>query len=156
MTDIKILVSDIDGTLTDGRLYYGPSGEVMKVFHVHDGMGINLWQKQRRIFALLSARKHESVYRRAEELNIELIGLGISSKLPWLKRELETRGLTFDNLAYIGDDINDIEIMKKAALSAAPADARPEVREIVSYSCKSRGGCGAVREFIDHILQISE
>ncbi|MDH5721447.1 MAG: HAD-IIIA family hydrolase [Spirochaetia bacterium] len=151
--DIKVLFSDIDGTLTDGRLYYSADGEALKVFHVKDGMGIKNWQKRGFIFGLLSARKSRAVIKRAEDLGIEHLGLGIENKIEWMQNWLKENNLQWENIAYIGDDLNDLEIMKNSAFSAAPFDAVEEVKNRANFVAKESGGLGAVREVIDYMLK---
>ncbi|MDH5717476.1 MAG: HAD-IIIA family hydrolase [Spirochaetia bacterium] len=154
--DIQVLFSDIDGTLTDGRIYYSSEGESLKVFNVKDGMGITLWQKEGKIFGVLSARESGSVLSRINDLSIKHAGLGIKNKTEWMDYWLKENNFTWDNLAYIGDDINDIELMKKCKFSACPSDAAAEVKKIVHYEAKSAGGMGAVREIIELLLNKEE
>ena len=149
---IKVIFSDVDGTLTDGGLFYSSSGETLKKFHAHDGQGIKIWQLSGGLFGFLSARQCPCVSQRANELKIDECALGIYDKLSWMKRWLETQNLTFENLAYIGDDLNDLELIKHSAYSGTPSDAIKIIRKKSSYICKKAGGQGAVREFIDLIL----
>ena len=149
---IRVIFSDVDGTLTDGKLYYDSSGEAMKVFHSHDGHGIKLWQAAGRKFGIITSRDSKYVQTRASELKADACAIGIWEKLEWVQNWLEENQLGFENLAYIGDDTNDLKILKQAYLSASPRNAVAEVKKNSDFLCKLKGGEGAVREFIDHIL----
>ena len=149
---IKVIFSDVDGTLTDGRLYYDLSGEVMKVFHSHDGHGIKLWQSAGKKFGIITSRDSSYIEVRALELQVDAWAVGISKKLEWIERWLNENQLGFENLAYIGDDTNDLEVLKKAHVSASPRNAVAEVKKNSDFHCKRSGGEGAVREFIDYLL----
>ena len=151
--NIQVVFSDVDGTLTDGSLYYSSSGDTFKRFHAHDGQGIKMWQKTGRFLGFLSARECSSVRQRAEELQIDECALKVFDKLTWMKNWLKAHKLNFENLAYIGDDINDLEVMDEAVYSAAPHSAMKQVQEKANYICTKDGGEGAVREFIDHLLE---
>ena len=150
--NIKVLFSDVDGTLTDGGLYYVSTGDTFKRFHSHDGQGIKIWQSTGRLFGFLSARECPSVRQRAEELRVDECALKVFDKLKWMNEWLSKNDLSFDNLAYIGDDMNDQELIDKARYSATPKDAIKSIKKQADYICKRKGGEGAVREFIDHLL----
>ena len=149
---IKVLFSDVDGTLTDGRLYYSQDGETMKVFHVHDGYGIKHWVSLGNAFGVISARDSKPLRSRLKELGIDTFALKIDNKLAWMENWLAENNYEWKNLAYIGDDITDLPLLKKCGFSAAPNDAVNEVRESVHYLCHQRGGNGAVRELIERLL----
>ncbi|MDH4262959.1 MAG: HAD-IIIA family hydrolase [Spirochaetia bacterium] len=149
---LKVLFSDIDGTLTDGRLYYGINGEVMKTFHVKDGAGIKNWMSKGFEFGVISARSSEIISVRMKELNVTEIITGAGNKESILEDWLKLHGYTWENLCYIGDDINDLPVIKRAGFSAAPADAISVVLQAVNFCCETPGGMGAVREFIDFLL----
>ncbi len=152
--NIKVIFSDVDGTLTDGSLYYSSSsGDTFKRFHAHDGQGIKMWQQTGRFFGFLSARECPAVRKRATELRVNECGLNIFDKRTWMKDWLKAHELNFQNLAYIGDDINDLEVIREAGYSAAPRSAIKKIQEETNYVCDKEGGEGAVREFIDHLLQ---
>ena len=153
MTDkIKVIFSDVDGTLTDGRLHYNINGEVIKSFHVKDGAGIKNWMLTGNEFGVISARSSEIVSIRMKELNVTHVIMEADDKKTILGDWLRGRDYSWENLGYIGDDINDLAVIKAAGFSAAPADATEIVRQSVQYCCKSCGGMGAVREFIDFLL----
>ena len=143
---------DVDGTLTDGCIYIGPEGETMKAFHVQDGYGIvHILPTLDISPAIITGRSSRIVERRAGELRIEHLYQGVADKLSRLKELAAALGLEAENIAYIGDDSNDLECIRYCGISACPSDAVPEVLEAVSYVCKRAGGRGAVREFIGHL-----
>lgn len=148
--NIRYLILDVDGTLTDGKIYMAADKEQMKAFHVKDGLGIGSILPQCGIEAvIITGRKSEIVTRRCEELGIHHIFQGISDKAQRLKLFLKEQGGSLEECAYMGDDINDLVCMDLVSVSACPADAVYEVRNAVDYIAKHNGGEGAVREFID-------
>ncbi|MCS6983691.1 MAG: HAD-IIIA family hydrolase [Leptospiraceae bacterium] len=151
--DIKVLFCDVDGTLTDGSLYYSANGEIIKVFHVHDGQGIRDWLQNNRIVVVLSSRQSDSLKSRFAELGISELYQNVQDKATLVKEWLQSHGFEKHQAAYIGDDVNDLKAMKLVALSACPVDAHPQVREAVDYVCDLPAGRGAVREFIDYLLK---
>ena len=157
---IKYLIMDVDGTLTDGKIYISPSGEAFKAFDVKDGYAIHALLKKHSIIpVIITGRNSEIVSRRAIELDIKEIHQGASDKLEVLHKILNQENQSFDTVAYIGDDLNDIECMTLVKNSGGyvgcPADAVAEVKEVASYICSSNGGCGAVREFISKIIKLN-
>ena len=149
---IKMLVMDVDGTLTDGKIYIGENGEVMKAFNVKDGYGIVMAKKQGILPVIITGRKSKIVKERAKELGIEELYQGIEDKVEVLKEVAERKKILLEEIAYIGDDLNDLDCIKICGLTAAPNDAVCDVVKFVNYTCKCNGGNGAVREFIDYIL----
>jgi 3-deoxy-D-manno-octulosonate 8-phosphate phosphatase (KDO 8-P phosphatase) len=152
LSKIKMLVMDVDGTLTDGKIYVGDNGEVFKAFNVKDGYRLINIEKYNIIPVIITGKKSEILAKRAAELRIEEVHQGIEDKLTVLDEVINRYHLTYESVAYIGDDINDIDCMKVCYLKACPADAISEVLGIVDYVCKSTGGNGAVRELIDLII----
>ena len=150
---IKMLVMDVDGTLTDGHIYVGAEGEMMKAFHVQDGYGIAHILPQLGITpVIITGRSSKIVEKRAKELKITHLHQGIGDKLAKLQevaRELDTAA---EEIAYIGDDVNDLDCIRWCGCTACPADAVPEVLDNVDYVCRRDGGRGAVREFIDCVI----
>ena len=141
---------DVDGTLTDGKLYIGENGEVFKAFNVKDGCGIkDILPKYGIKPVIITARKSKILEKRCAELNIEMLYQGVSDKLSCLKTIAADLVVDSSEIAYIGDDITDIECMKYCGFSACPADAVEEVKSIVNYICKTNAGNGAVRELIE-------
>jgi 3-deoxy-D-manno-octulosonate 8-phosphate phosphatase (KDO 8-P phosphatase) len=147
---IRLVLLDVDGVLTDGRLYYGPDGEALKAFDVKDGHGIVLLREQVD-FGVISGRPGKASERRLQELRFKHLVFGERDKLAGYAR-LARLGLADDEVAYMGDDVNDVPLLRRVGLSACPADARPEVKEVVHFVARSPGGRGAVRELCDVIL----
>ncbi|MBM7652575.1 KdsC family phosphatase [Neobacillus cucumis] len=155
MKNIKLIVFDVDGVLTDGKLYIGSDGHEYKAFHTQDGMGISLAHYTGIKTAIITGRKSEAVAKRASELKINYVYQGIHQKLEVLEQIMADMKISFDEICYVGDDINDLPILKVVGFGAAPNNAVPLVREQVQYVAHSNGGEGAVREIIEHILQQS-
>jgi 3-deoxy-D-manno-octulosonate 8-phosphate phosphatase (KDO 8-P phosphatase) len=154
---IKHLVLDVDGTLTDGKVYMGASGELMKAFNIKDGYGIHDMLIPAGITPIIiTGRDSAIVTNRALELGIAEVHQGIRDKLGKMKELLSSLNGKLQYTAYIGDDLNDLVCMKavkgEGGLVGCPADAASEVKEICNYVCKKKGGDGAVREFIEYIL----
>lgn len=149
---IKMLVMDVDGTLTDGRIYIGANGEIMKAFDVKDGYGIVKARESGIIPVIITGRESEIVKTRAKELNIEELHQGIHDKLSKLKAIAEKYNVDVAEIAYIGDDLNDIECIQHCGVTACPSDAVDEIKNAVDYVCKAEGGRGAVREFIGNFM----
>ena len=148
---IKLLAMDVDGTLTDGRIYIGPDGEVMKAFDVKDGYGIVRFRQAGGIPAIITGRQSKIVEARCRELGITELQQGVSDKLSCLMALAEKYNLEREEIAYIGDDLNDLACMEYAGVSACPCDAVEAVRSSCGYVCSSSGGRGAVREFLDAV-----
>ncbi len=148
---IRLLLLDVDGVLTDGRLWYGPEGEVAVAFDVKDGHGMVLLREHVEL-GVLSGRPGRSARKRLDELKVKHLLLGERDKLAAYGRLLEL-GFADREIAYMGDDVNDLPILRRVGISACPADARPEVRERVHFRASSPGGRGAVRELCDLILK---
>jgi len=146
---VKLVLLDVDGVLTDGRLYYGAEGEMMKAFDVRDGHGIVLL-RDHVDFGVVSGRPGRSTERRLEELRVKHMVFSERDKLVGYAK-LGHLGLADDEVAYMGDDVNDLPLLARVGLSACPADALPEVREAVHFVATSGGGRGAVRELCDLI-----
>jgi len=139
--------------LTDAGMYYSESGEELKKFNTRDGMGIKLLQRAGLITALITMEETKLVTRRAEKLAIPEVHQGARDKLAVMREMVARHGLTLQQVAYIGDDVNDLEVLNAVGFSAAPADALPAVRNAVDYVCRQKGGEGAVREVADLILE---
>ena len=156
MSDIKLLAMDIDGTLTDGKIYIGADGEVMKAFNVKDGYAIaQILPKMGIIPVIVTGRASEIVSRRALELGITHVYQGVSDKLGKLRELACEFNITLENIAYIGDDVNDIECIEHCGISACPSDAVDDIIRVADYICASCGGNGAVREFIEYLAEIN-
>jgi 3-deoxy-D-manno-octulosonate 8-phosphate phosphatase (KDO 8-P phosphatase) len=149
---VRMLALDVDGVLTDGGMYYSEAGDELKKFHTRDGMGLKMLQFAGIVTAFITKEKTAIVERRGAKLAVPEIHQGADDKLAVLVRLIKKHRLTLDEVAYIGDDVNDLETLSAVGFSAAPADAMPSVLEAVHYICKKRGGEGAVREVTDLIL----
>ena len=142
----------MDGVLTDAGMYYSESGDEWKKFNTRDGMGIKLLQKAGLITAIVTQERTRLVARRAEKLAIPELHQGVMDKLSVIRDMAVRHGLSLQQVAYIGDDVNDIEALREVGLSAAPADGLPQVLRLVDYVCRKKGGEGAVRELAEMIL----
>jgi 3-deoxy-D-manno-octulosonate 8-phosphate phosphatase (KDO 8-P phosphatase) len=149
---IRLLVLDVDGVLTDGRLYFGPRGEALKVFHVRDGLGLVQLRRAGIAVAVISGRRSPMVTVRCRELGIEHVHQGIADKLSTFNRLCARLKLTAAACACIGDDLPDLPLMHAVGLSFAVADAHPQVRRAAGRSTRLPGGGGAVREVCDLLL----
>ena len=149
---VRMLAMDVDGVLTDAGMYYSESGDELKKFNTRDGMGIKMLQAAGVITAFITKEKTAIVERRGQKLAVPEVHQGVDDKLTDLTRLVRKYGLTLAQVAYIGDDVNDLEVLQAVGFSAAPADAMPIVIEAVHYVCAKKGGEGAVREISDLIL----
>ncbi len=149
---IKLFVTDVDGVLTDAGMYYSENGEELKKFNTRDGKGIELLRKSGIKTALITSEESKIVESRAKKLGFDYIFQGVSNKVDVLnKLSLESK-ISLDEVAYIGDDINDLDVLKVVGFSSCPFDAMKQNREIVHYVCKLKGGEGCVREFIEKVI----
>lgn len=153
----KYLIMDVDGTLTDGKIYVGGKGELMKAFNIKDGYGIAYILPQLGIApVIITGRSSEIVTQRCRELNIKFCFQGVKDKLLTLKDFVSQQGVSLAECAYIGDDLNDMPCMKAikdaGGLVACPSDAAEQVRKYADHITASNGGGGAVRDFIDNCL----
>jgi len=150
---IGVLVLDVDGVLTDGRIVYTDAGEELKAFHVRDGSGLKLWTSLGKHAGIITGRRSAIVDRRGKELGIHAIAQGVDDKKTALQQMLASLGRTPEEACVIGDDIVDVPMMRAVGLAAAVADACPEAKEDADYVTETRGGRGAVREVIELILR---
>jgi 3-deoxy-D-manno-octulosonate 8-phosphate phosphatase (KDO 8-P phosphatase) len=150
---LRMMVFDVDGVLTDGRLYIGAQGELMKAFDVRDGHGIKLLREAGITVALLTARRSEIVAQRARELGIELVRQGQSDKLAGFEQLLADTGVHAEQCGYIGDDWPDLPVLKRARFAATVADACAECKAIAHWTSTAPGGRGAVREIAEFIVR---
>jgi 3-deoxy-D-manno-octulosonate 8-phosphate phosphatase (KDO 8-P phosphatase) len=151
--NIKLIVLDVDGVLTDGSLYIGSNEEEYKKFNTQDGMGINLAHYAGLKTAIISGRNSKAVTKRAKELKIQYVYQGITDKVQALHELLDNLDLHPNEVSYMGDDLNDLPIINIVGLSFAPANAASLVKENVDFVTERRGGQGAVREMIEFILK---
>ena len=150
--DLKLFATDVDGVLTDAGMYYGESGEELKKFNTRDGMGIKLLQAEGVMIAIITMEQTKIVARRAKKLGVTEVFQGAKDKVSVLARLSEKFNIPFEQMAYMGDDVNDVGALQTVGYAAAPADCVDQVRQMVHYICQKKGGEGAVREVIDMIL----
>jgi YrbI family 3-deoxy-D-manno-octulosonate 8-phosphate phosphatase len=153
IADIKVFFADIDGTLTDGCTYYSAKGEELKKFNHKDGRGNYLLRNNNIKFGIITGENTEIVSRRAEKLNADYCFMGVSNKLKLLESFCSEHGLSLNEIAFIGDDTNDLDIIKNVGLSFAVSDSMPSVKKFANYICERRGGDGAFREAVDFIIK---
>ena len=156
MAEIKLIGTDVDGTLTDGGMYYTADGDVMKRFHVHDGMGLKMCQTAGLKAAILTSENTPIVAKRGEKLKLDYVFQGMKCKLEVITKLCEELGIGLENVAYIGDDVNDFDILSAVGLKACPANAVDKIKSIPDIKIMSaKGGDGAVREFIDKYILVN-
>ncbi len=151
---IKIVLTDVDGVLTDGGMYYTDKGDIMKKFFVRDGMGVTLLRKKNIPTIIVTKEKTKIVREWAKRMKIEKVFDGVIQKELILDKICEKYNVTPSQIAYIGDDVNDVELLKKVGLSLAPIDCVNEVKKEVDYICKKNSGQGVFRELADMIVNV--
>ncbi len=153
---IKLLLMDCDGVMTDGRLYFSEAGETMKVFHVRDGQGLVMWHQAGFRSGIISGRDSKILKVRATELGIHYIKIGSLNKTKDFEDILQDANLTAEEIAFIGDDIADICVLKQVGFAVTVADGVSEVMPFIDYKTNLSGGFGAVREVTDLLLKLKE
>jgi len=153
---VKMIIMDVDGTLTDGSILVLPDGEELKSYNVKDGAGILLSHLAGLKTGIITGKASKSLEKRAEKLKIFEVYQGILDKKKALTEILEKNELNLEDIAYIGDDIGDLEVLKSVGLAGAVADAHPEIKKNSHFVSSKPGGRGAVREFIEFILEAQE
>jgi 3-deoxy-D-manno-octulosonate 8-phosphate phosphatase (KDO 8-P phosphatase) len=153
MKDLKAIVLDVDGVLTDGGIWWGPGGEEWKRFCFADIMGVSLARKAGLLIALISGEDSPLVDRFANKMGITEIEKNCKDKAAALRRFADKSGLALSDICFMGDDVNDLEAMQLAGLAAAPANAQPVVRTCAAFISRHPGGNGAVRELVDTVLE---
>ncbi|MCC5919547.1 MAG: HAD hydrolase family protein [Cyclobacteriaceae bacterium] len=152
---IKMLVTDIDGVLSDGSIYYGEDGNELKQFNVKDGYGAVALRKSGIILGAITGRSSKIVEKRLDELGFHFLHQGVKEKLPKLEKELIRFGCDLDEVLYLGDDIPDLAIMSEVGIAVCPNDAVDAVKSSVHYISKYGGGRGVLREVADYLLAFS-
>ncbi|KMK77393.1 KdsC family phosphatase [Alkalihalobacillus pseudalcaliphilus] len=151
--EVRLMVLDVDGVLTDGKLYKSEDGREIKTFHTQDGLGIRFAQANGLDVTIISGRVSVAVENRAKELKIEYVYQGIKNKVAVLNRLLSELSLGLEQVCYIGDDWNDLPVMNKVGYPCAPANAVELVKQQAVFVTGRKGGEGAVREVIEHLLE---
>jgi 3-deoxy-D-manno-octulosonate 8-phosphate phosphatase (KDO 8-P phosphatase) len=149
---IKLVLTDVDGVLTDGGMYYTKDGDIMKRFFVRDGMGVNLLKRQGIPTIIVTKEKNPVTKKWSDNMNIEKLYQGIVKKVDIIEKVCSIYGLKFEEVAFIGDDVNDLELLKLVGLSATPSDAIDGAIKLCDYVCTHSSGNGAFRELADLIL----
>jgi len=150
---VRLMVFDVDGVLTDGKLWYGPQGETLKAFYVRDGMGLRLLAESGIALALLTSRRSEAVALRAQELRIEHVLQGAESKQAPFAALLAQLGVPQDHAGYMGDDLVDLPVLRRCGFACAPAGAPEPVQRHAHYVTTTAAGTGAVREVCEFVLR---
>ena len=150
---IKLLIFDVDGVLTSGQILFGPDGEAIKVFHAQDGLGIAAAHRAGLQTAIITGRESEMVRRRCTELAIGDIHQGVRDKVKFLDELTAKHRLTYPEVGYVGDDLNDLTVMARVGLACAVANAVSEVKAAAHYVASREGGNGAVREIVELVLK---
>lgn len=152
---IELLLTDVDGVLTDGGITFDANGVETKTFSVRDGLGIRLWQKSGKRLGVVTGRASRIVEQRCNELDIELLFQAVGEKLPVVEQIAEDAGLSLEQIAFIGDDLPDLPAIRAVGLGVAVADAAQEVRDGADYVTATPGGRGALRELVELLLKSS-
>ena len=151
--EIKMFLTDCDGCLTDGGMYYSEKGDELKKFNTRDGMGFALLRQKGIITGIVTSENVDLNRRRAEKLKLDILEAGCKDKLSAIKRICDERGIALENVCYIGDDINDLQVIKAVGYGCCPADAMPEVKTVAKYVAKTSGGEGVIREIVEQIME---
>lgn len=149
---IKLILTDVDGVLTDAGMYYTESGDEFKKFNTRDGMGVKLLKEKGFMVGIVTTENSSIVDRRAKKLNIDMVYKGVEDKRKVFKEIMKQYNLMENEIAYIGEDINDLDIVKLSGFSATVSDGMDIVKKNVDYICKKKGGEGAFREFAELFL----
>jgi 3-deoxy-D-manno-octulosonate 8-phosphate phosphatase (KDO 8-P phosphatase) len=152
---IKLILTDVDGVLTDGGRYYSPNGEVSKKFHTRDGMGVNILLRNGIKTVIVTKENSPITNKWAKDMNVSFVYNGIQQKEKELPKICKKFKVTPNQVAYIGDDVNDAKLLSSVGLSATPNDGILALKKTVDFICKTNGGHGSFREFTDYILKIN-
>ncbi|MCC7085936.1 MAG: HAD hydrolase family protein [Pirellulales bacterium] len=150
---IELLLSDVDGVLTDGGVIFNNQGIEIKRFHIRDGLGIRLWQRAGHHFGIITGRASHIVQLRAVELGVDLVRQGVDDKLPAVKQIIAERHLKPEQVCYVGDDLPDLPVLKHVGLAVTIGDGSDDLRQSAHYVTKANGGHGALREVIELLLK---
>lgn len=153
ISKIKVVLTDVDGVLTDGGMYYSNKGDIMKKFHTRDGMGVTLLRKNGIPTIIVTKEQTEIVKQWSKKMKIKELLDGVKNKELVLDKICKKYKISSHEIAYIGDDVNDVDLLKKVGFSACPKDGMEEVKKISNYTCKKEGGKGAFRELVELVLK---
>jgi YrbI family 3-deoxy-D-manno-octulosonate 8-phosphate phosphatase len=153
---IKLILSDVDGVLTNGGILFDNEGVELKQFHIRDGLGIKLWQRSGGKFGIVTGRTSHIVKVRAAELGIDIVRQGFEQKWPAVQEIMAKEQLTPEQVAYIGDDLPDLPVVCRVGMGVAVADAVAELHNAAHYITRAPGGYGAVREFVEFLLKAQD
>lgn len=148
----KLVLSDIDGVWTDGGMYYDQTGNEWKKFHTYDSAGVLFLRKAGIPFGIITGEDTEIVRRRAEKLKVDYLFMGVKNKLSVVSELCRTLGISISDVAYIGDDLNDVGLLRSVGISAVPSSAPDYIKKFAHYSLINRGGDGVFREFVEYLL----
>ena len=151
---IKLIATDVDGVLTDGGMYYSSKGDTLKKFQARDGMAVSILKRNTIPTVIITKDRNQIVKKWSSKMNIDKLFDGIKNKEEVVPKLCKLYSLSENNIVYIGDDVNDLEILKRIGFSATPKDGNLEVKKNVDYTCKSRGGEGVLREVCDLIISM--
>ena len=151
---IKLIATDVDGVLTDGGMYYSSKGDILKKFQAIDGMAVSILKRNIIPTVIITKEKNQIVKRWSTKMNIDKLFDGIKNKENIVPKLCKSYNLSEKNIAYIGDDVNDLEILKRIGFSVTPKDGNTEVKKIVDYTCKRCGGEGVLREICDLVTSV--
>jgi YrbI family 3-deoxy-D-manno-octulosonate 8-phosphate phosphatase len=150
---IELILSDVDGVMTDGGIWVADDGRQLLKFHIRDGLGIRLWREAGKLFGIITGRDLEAVRRRAADLKIDVLRQGIDQKLPAVDAIAEELGLARESICYVGDDLLDLPTIRAVGLGVAVSDAPEEVRAAARYTTSVPGGQAPIREVVEVILK---
>lgn len=153
MPDIKMFLTDCDGCLTDGGMYYTRQGDEIKKFHTHDGMGFELLKQKGILTGIITGEDNILINRRAEKIGVDILKMGVRDKYSMIQSLCRRYGIRLENIVYIGDDLNDVDVIRAVGFGCTVPNASKKIKEISDYITVKRGGEGAVREVIDYILE---
>lgn len=151
--EIKLFLTDCDGVLTDAGMYYFEDGNEAKKFNTRDGMAFKLLREQNIKIGIITGENTTIVKRRSEKLKMDFTFMGVEDKVKCVEELIKKIGITYDNILYVGDDINDLKLLQKVGISCAPKDAVDEVLEVVNYISPKQGGEGVIRDVYNHFFR---
>ncbi len=154
IAEIKMVLTDCDGCLTDGGMYYSEQGDELKKFHARDGMGVEILRARGVAVGIITGEDMRLNKKRAEKLGLEILEAGCKNKLEAIKKHCREHGITLENVCYVGDDINDVDALRAVGFACCPQDAMPQVKEAVRFCASAKGGEGVFREVAEHLLEI--